>query len=354
MLLLLAALAQLATALATLDPRWTVTLDQPPAAAPAFDTEAVYVPLRGGGLAAVDLARGRVRWQQSVATTIPPATGVGLVFVATDGGVDALSALTGRSVWQTSLPGPLVTITWDTGWLLCSNAAGDVAALRASDGTLVWRASLGAPLVTAPAAGLDRIYVGLDGGRVVSLGLASGAETWARTVPGRVTSLQAVDGQLIVGTTGNAVFSLDLASGRQRWRWRIGGDVAGRATADDRHIYFTARDNVVRAVDRGNGNLRWTAELPSRPVGGPQLLDGAVLVPMATAIASFDPATGKALGSVPIRGEMRVAPHLRASARPTGPRMVTLTLDGRLQAFAPRIEAPPALIDGLPGVVVVP
>ena len=354
MLLILAALVQAVATLGALDLRWLVPLDAPPAAPAAYDGHTAYVPVRGGALVAVDLDRGMVRWRRDIATGIAPSSGDGLVFIATEGGVQALEPSTGAARWRTTLPGALLTITWDTGWLLCSNATGDLAALRASDGELVWRAELGATLVGPPVAGLDRVYVPLDGGRIVSLELATGARSWERVVPGRVMGVHAVDSQLIVGTTGNAVFSLDLASGRQRWRWRVGADPAGPAASDDRHVYFAARDNVLRAVDVRSGNLRWTVDLPSRPVGGPQILPGAIVVPLSTSVAAFDPATGKAIGSVATMGEISGAPHIRLHARPTGAHLIALARDGRMQGFAPRFEEAPARLEGLPGVAVVP
>ena len=354
MLLILAALAQAAVTLAALDVRWVVPLETPPVATPAYDATTAYVPLRGGTLVAVDLDRGQVRWRRDLATTLPPSVGSGLVFVAGDGVIEALSTDQGVTRWRTTVPGRLVTITWDTDWLLFSNEAGDLAALRASDGGLVWRASLGAPLVLPPTPGLDRVYVGLVGGQLLSIELATGTRAWARTLPGRITGLKAADGQLIVGTTGNAVFSLDLASGRQRWRWRVGGDVAGEAASDERQIYFTARDNMLRAVDLRSGNLRWKAELPSRPVGGPQVLAGRVVVPLSTTVGIFDPHSGKPEAQVTVSGEMGAAPHLRVDGRPTSPRLVAITLDGRLQGFGWRYEEPPGRIQELPGQAVPP
>jgi outer membrane protein assembly factor BamB len=354
MLLILAALAQAAVALAALDVRWVVALDAPPAATPAFDATTGYVPLRGGALVAVDLDRGHLRWQRSAATSLSPAVGGGMVFIAGDGAIEALSADRGETRWRTTLPGRIATVTWDTDWLLCSNDAGDLAALRASDGGLVWRAALGSPLVLPPAAGLDRVYVGIDGGRLMSMDLATGKEMWARTVPGRITGMAAADGQLIVGTTDNVVFSLDLVTGRQRWRWRVGGDVAGAAASDDRNVYFAARDNLLRAVDLRTGNLRWTADLPARPVGGPQVLSGWIVVPLSTTVSIFDPQTGKPAAQVTVAGEMGSAPHLRVDGRPTSPRLVAVTLDGRMQGFGWRYEEPPARLQQLPGVEVPP
>jgi outer membrane protein assembly factor BamB len=354
MLLILADLAQAAMTLASLDVRWVVPLDAPAAAAPAYDAATAYVPVRGGILLAVDLDRGQVKWRRELGTAIAPTVGGGLVFVAHDGFVEALSADRGETAWRTSLPGRLVTLTWDTHWLLCSNDAGDLAALRASDGELVWRTTLGAALVLPPAAGLDRVYVAVEGGRLGAIDLSTGRETWSRTVPGRITGVQAVQDQLIVGTTANAVFSLELDSGRQRWRWRVGGDVAGAAAGDERHIYFAARDNVLRAVDVRTGNLRWTTDLSARPVGGPQVLAGRVVVPLSNTVGIFDPLTGKPEAQITVVGEMSGAPHLRAEGRPTSPRLVAITLDGRMQGFGWRYEAPPARLQQLPGLAVPP
>lgn len=347
MLLLLAALGQ-AALLAGLDPRWLVPLDTPAAAPAGFDAVTAYVPLRDGRLTAVDLDRGRVRWTRDITTTLAPAAGESLVFVAGEGHVEAVSASDGRTRWRTPVPGRLLTITWDNHWLLCSNDSGDLAALRAADGELVWRVTLGAPLVTAPAAGLDRVYAGLEGGRVVSLALADGSRAWERTLPGRITGLRATDDQLVAGTTGRAIFSLDLATGRQRWRWRVGGDVTGAASSDGRLLFFAARDNVLRAVDARSGNLRWTMDLAARPLGEPQVVAGDVLVPLATSVAVFDAATGKSAASIPAGGELSAAPHLRGG-RATGARLVTLTRDGKLGGYGSRIEEPPAPLGALPG-----
>lgn len=352
---LLAALAQAAVlTLAALDVRWVVPLDTPPAATPAYDTDTAYVPLRNGALVAVDMNTGRISWRRDVSSAIAPSVGDGLVFVAGEGHVEALAAANGRTRWQTPLPGRLLTITWDNSWLLCSNADGDLAALRASDGELLWRSALGSALVLPPAAGLDRVYVALENGDVVSLNLVDGQQLWKRALPGRVTGLSATDGQLLAGTTGKAIFSLELATGRQRWRWRVGGDVSGPAASDDRHVYFAARDNVLRAVDIRSGNLRWTAELPARPVGGPQVLAGRVVVPLATTVGIFDPATGKSEAQVVVAGEMSAAPHLRLEGRQTSPRLVAITRDGRMQGFGWRYEEPPAPLGALPGQTVPP
>jgi outer membrane protein assembly factor BamB len=353
MILVLAALAQIVTLPSALDARWAAALDSPPAAPAAFDREHAYVPLRDA-VVALNLRSGQIVWQRDLATTIAPSAGGDAVFVAVDGAVEALAASTGETTWRTPLPGRLTLVSWDTGWLLCASESGDLVALRASDGERLWRAALGARAETRPEPALDRLYLGLEGARVVAIELATGRLVWERTLTGRLTGLSATAGQLVVGSTGREVVSLDLVSGRVRWRWRVGGDVTGRAASDERRIYFVARDNVLRAVDRGNGNLRWYAELSARPAGGPALLGGAVLVPLATTVEVFDPSDGKSIGSIPVEGEIAAPPYVRLDARPTDTRLVATTRDGRIQGFGVRYEPPVGPLAVLPGSPAVP
>ena len=76
----------------SLDARWVVTFETPPAAPPGFDATTAYVPLKGGQLVAVDLDRGTIRWRLDVATAFTPATGEGLVFTVTDQMIEARDA----------------------------------------------------------------------------------------------------------------------------------------------------------------------------------------------------------------------------------------------------------------------
>lgn len=341
-------------ALAALDPRWTLALESPPAAEPAFDRETAYVPTRAGTFAAVDLDRGIVRWQIELDVPVAPAVGDGRVFVATGGEVVALDGATGNALWRTPLPGTIAApLYWDTGWLLVSNDAGDLAAFRAEDGALVWRQPLGAPLVVAPVPALERLFLALTDGRVLAADLATGEVRWTRKLDGRVTGLLALDNQLVVGSTANVVQSFNLMTGRPEWRWRVGADVVGASAADEQHIYFVALDNVVRAVDRRSGNLRWTQPLPTRAGGGPVVMDDTVLVPfVSNEIAAFTPADGTPLFTIQSLGELGARPHLRSNPFPTRARIVTINREGTLQGLAPRFEPPPAPLEALPGVPV--
>lgn len=353
------------------DARWVASFETPPAAAPGFDETTAYVPLKGGQLVAVDLNRGTVRWTLETTTVFSPVTGAGLVFTVGEEGIEAYDAETGSTRWRVLLPAaPAAPLFYDTGWLLASMVSGDFAAFRASDGTLVWRRELGASLVSQPGPALDKLFLPLSDNRLVALRLLTGETVWERTLPARVTALLALDDQLVFGTASKDVTSVDLVRGRERWTRDLGGDMAGVPVADDKRIYYASRDNMLWAVDRKSGNLRWHAALSSRPAGGPlrmtdalssftdaglMTLTDALLMPLVSSqILGFDALTGKPTVTAAAAGEIGVQPYVRRGARQTLPQLITVSREGQLQGFGRRFEPIPALLAELPGTPAVP
>jgi outer membrane protein assembly factor BamB len=358
---LLALLQPAAPSVAPFDQRWSVAFDSAPATTPGFDAATAYVPLKGGQLVAVSLDHGTIRWRVDVSTVLTPATGDGLVYIVSEHAIEARDASTGEVRWRSPLAGgAALPLYFDTGWLIASTTTGDLAAFRASDGTLVWRQALGAPLSAMPGPALDRLYLPLTDNRLVAVLLASGETVWSRMLAAPIRGLLALDDQIVFGTAAKQMTSVDLRNGRERWTWPVGGDVSGAPTADGKRIYFAARDNTLRAVDRGSGNLRWKANLSSRPVGGPLMLGPitlpeTLLMPLVSGeISGFDPETGQPTVTVRAAGEIGTQPHLRTQARITLPRVITVNREGHLQGFARRIEPAPQLLDGLPGSPAVP
>ena len=168
-----------------------------------------------------------------------------------------------------------------------------------------------------------------------------------------VTGILALNDQLVVGTRGNRVYSISLDRGRVRWSQRAGADISGAPVADERLIYFAALDNVLRALDRRSGNLRWSRKLTSRPAAGPLRAGNVVLLPLVTTdIGAFVAATGAESFTIRAAGETGGVPFIRDGARPTAPLLIAMSREGALQGFAPRIEPLPAALGTLPGIKV--
>ena len=339
-----------------LDPRWSVTFDAAPAAPAGFDRERAYVALKDGSIQAVDLETGAERWKVELATTLAPETGDGLVFVAAGEEIVALIDRSGEVGWKAAVGGPIAAAPFfDAGVLIVTKGDGEVLTLRATDGTVIWRRSFGAPVAVTPSVGEERLYLALNDNRVVAVSPETGEPVWTYTVDGAATGVVALDDQVVVGTRGNRIYSLKSANGRLRWTWQVGGDVMGAAIADDKNIYYAALDNVLRAVDRNNGNLRWTAPLPSRPLGAPVRTGDVVIVPTASAdIGAYQVETGKPSFTIKAAGEQGGSvPFLREGVRPTATRLVVVSRDGILQGFAPRHEPPFTPFETLPGATTV-
>jgi len=338
------------------DARWVTSFETPAATAPGFDADGAYVPLKGGQLVAVNLNRGTIRWRLDAATAFTPATGEGLVFTASEQTLEARDALSGETRWHAALPGqPAAPLYYDTGWLLASTTTGDLVAFRASDGKLVWQRQLGAPLVGPPGPAFDRLFLPLADNRLVAVLLISGETVWERTLKAPIRAMLTLDEQLVVGTAAKEVISVDVQRGHDRWSRRLGGDMAGTPVADDKRIYYASRDNMLWAVDRKSGNLKWNAALSSRPAGGPLRIPIGVVMPLVSSqILGFDPATGKPTVTASAAGEIGLQPYVRRDTRQTQPVLITVSRDGQLQGFGRRFEPIPQLLTDMPGTVTSP
>jgi outer membrane protein assembly factor BamB len=379
------------------DARWATAFETLPAAQPGYDATTAYVPLKGGAptirtpaapgtptaplteikmmppeLVAVDLDRGTIRWRIEATTTLTPATGGGLVFTVDEDVIEARDTATGALTWKASLPGGAAApLYFDTGWLLASTPAGDLAAFRASDGVLVWRKQLGSRLAGPPGPALDRLVLPLADNRLVSVLLVNGETVWELHLDAAITGMLALDDQVVFGTAAKNLTSVESTRGRQRWTWRLGGDLAGIPAADDKRIFFASRDNLLRAVDRRSGNLRWKADLGARPAGGPLRLTNALMMParpdgpqrltdalvmplVSNQIIGFDPETGNPAIAATAAGEIGLQPYVRRDARQTLPQLITVSREGQLQGFGRRFEPVPQLLGELPGAPAVP
>jgi outer membrane protein assembly factor BamB len=320
-----------------------VSLDAAPAAQAGVEAAQIYVPLKDGRLVALDLTTSRVVWSLDIPTAVPPATGEGLVFVAGDERLTAVSTA-GAVRWSLPLPGGFsAPPLWDTGWLLAGTASGDLLCLRGSDGQVLWTRRLGSPVKARPALGGDRAYVSLDDGRVVCLNLHDGAPVWEHRLGGTPGPLFPLDDRVFVGSRDKFFYCLDTKNGKQRWRWRTGGTIVGPAALDTKRVYFTALDNVLRALDRENGSQKWMAGLPLRPTSGPLLLGDAIFVGgVAAELRAYVAETGVAAGQYSAPSDLAAPPQLVPGPIPELNGILLLTRDGEVQLLRRRLE--PAIV----------
>ena len=261
-----------------LDHFWTLPVEAPFAAPPASDDRRVYVPLQTGQLAAFEPGNTDAVWSVELAVDGAPLAADGRIYAPAAGAIHALDAATGAVVWR--LPaGPLAApLAHRAGWLIVALADGGLQAVRASDGVVVWAQAMGAPLAAPPSIDGDLLAAALADGRVALVDMTTGKARWERTLGSRASAVTLSADRIFAGTDDGYFWSIKTRDGDLDWRWRLGARLVGAAAADPERVYIVALDNVVRGFSRGSGHIRWTYPLATRPLGGPMLVEGLLVV----------------------------------------------------------------------------
>jgi len=319
------------------------------------------VPLADGQLAAYDLDTGKVLWTVAQATSSPPAAAEHRVVLVEGTQVTAREAETGSVAWQYAAGSPVnAPVTLIGGWAIVPESAGTIAALRLEDGGLVWTRGLDSP--PAEAATVESVFILIPtvNGHVVALGLEDGRVLWTRRLGGRPQPVLALGDRVYVGSDDNYFYCLRLSDGRVEWRWRTGADIVGLAAFDDRRVYITALDNVLRALDRRSGAQRWKRALLVRPTAGPVMVGDAVLVASQSAtIHGFLTKDGAPAGDIAVGAVLVGVPHVAETPAYPAPLVVYTTgsvASGATMAAVTRRIEPTLLtpIAPLPNPIAVP
>ena len=325
--------------------KWTRELNADVAFPPVADEARAYVALHSGQVTAWDLTDGHELWRIDKVITAPMVAARGLLFVAGGDAIEALRGTDHAPVWaipRIITTAPLVAVD---DWLVAVTET-EVLAISSTDGRIIWHTLVGG-VTLAPAVDEDMVYVGTDDGSVVALKLATGEKAWEALVEGGVTAIAAHHGVVYAGGGDKNFYS--LRKGKEAHpTLRVGATVVGRIAFDDEHVYFAAKDNVVRARDLGNGNGRWTAPIRNRPLDGVWAHGHIVFVPLSAShdLPMFFAGTGKPSGTLALPGDavLHLSPDIQESA--AGVRLIVVTggLNNQWQLTLFATTTEPALV----------
>ncbi|MBW8800041.1 MAG: PQQ-binding-like beta-propeller repeat protein [Streptomyces sp.] len=274
---------------------------------------------RSGLAFALDPADGRLLWRHKVAderTSGSPYLSGGLLLLPTHGGrkVEALDPASGASRWKQDMPANQV-MEFTRSMLLAVGANGLITGMDSASGLTRWTLPVsgggtpslssfaGDPLVYAASTAADG-----TGTQVTALDPVTGAQRWGAGLTGDLQPVGSADGSLFllsVDTTagetdavvrytpdaratrrvalpvprvapgatvrgdvvyllsaGGSLEAVDLESGKQLWELQTSVSRGSAPVADDRHVYFTAADGRLLAVDRRRGTL--VGQTPAR------------------------------------------------------------------------------------------
>ncbi|MBX6421851.1 MAG: outer membrane protein assembly factor BamB [Nevskia sp.] len=237
---------------------WRVNTKARVISGPTLDGDQLYVGTLDGEVIALARADGKIRWRaQAPSEALAPPVGNGQVVVAkaVDGREYGLNAGSGERLWSFDRNEPNLTLR-----------------------------GLSAPLILG-----DRVYIGLDNGKLEALSLDDGQPIWEQTISvptGRVEieRLTDIDADLLVGreglyvvTYGGDLALIDPQSGDSRWHRSI-KSYSGMALSGDR-LYVTDDDGTVWSLDAATGAAVWKQPvLKYRRLSPPAVFDRYVVV----------------------------------------------------------------------------
>jgi outer membrane protein assembly factor BamB len=319
-----------------LKPKWSAALTELPGFPPAYDRTQAYIALRNSTLVAFSLDSGEQRWSVECPTSAAPVVGDALVFTATEGKIQARLDVDGKIQWEAPVDGAVASLFWSAGWLLATTDKGSMLAMRAVDGEVLWRRDLGGALEGVPAPAGDRLYVAMHSGALLTLTLQTGEPVWTTQFDEPISGILALEDRVFVGSLDNRFYCLSARRGDRMWSWRTGADVIGVPVTDNSIVYFVSLDNVLRAVDRNNGSMKWTKSMPTRPSAGPVLRGHLIMVPGITAeIHAFSSVDGSTAGEplVLLSAQKQELQFLAPPHVTPDDTVVTITRGGQLLAF---------------------
>lgn len=276
----------------------------------------IYAATGRGELLALDAGTGTIRWRKpldSPARSAPTIADKRLIVLTLDDRVQSFDT-NGQRQWSYQATTVATTLfgqaspAFADGIVVAAFGSGELVALRAESGTLVWSDSLAASRGRNSIVDLSgiRAFPVIDEGRVVAIG------------------------------GGGLMVTLDLRSGRRLWERDVGGLQTPWLAGG--WIFVQTLDQVLAAVGRDDGRVRWATDLPhyDNPEKkrdplfwtGPVMMNSRLILSGSNGTAvSVDPVTGNLIGRVDISDAAAVAPVAAAGT------LLVVTDDGTLQAF---------------------
>lgn len=247
--------------------RWTVDLGSEIRATPLVRDGRVYVHDRGAGrMAAINERTGEKLWTRTVGGRnhlATPALDDDRIYLNSNGDwtVRALDAESGETEWTASTSAGSRSIACDDGMVIVgpNSEGGTLIGLEAADGAERWTVDVGTEVFSAPAIVDGIVYAGSTNGDVLAVDIDDGSERWRTNVEAGVVASPVVrHGSVYVSTQGGVVRALDRTNGDNQWSGRVDGmGYPTPAVDDDLLVAGTWIGGDVRAFDPRTGRERW-------------------------------------------------------------------------------------------------
>jgi outer membrane protein assembly factor BamB len=239
----------------------------------------VFAAASSGQVASLSM-QGSSVWKMDTKSTLvagPVLSPVAeLIFVgSTRGEVIALSAKTGEQRWRVALEAEVLSLATGSGRVFVRTSNGRVTSLDISDGHALWvldhdLPSLSVRGVSAPVLVSNAMLLGWEDGIVEMVLQTNGERVWETRIAlprGRTDIERMVDVQSALLTDGARVYaaatqgkvvSMDLQSGSQSWTNDANTWVD--MALGERRVFVIAEDDTIRAYASESGRGLWVQD----------------------------------------------------------------------------------------------
>ena len=259
---------------------------------------AIFAASENGYVTRLDATNGKRVWRIDADTTLTAGVGsdgLTVVVAGENGMVYAFDAENGKLRWKAQASSEILSSpAIGLGVVVVRSMDNRIAGYDVDSGALKWSVQRTAPALSLRASpGIafagPNVYVGLSGGRLLALAVATGVPRWEVAVgdPRGVTELERIADisgtPMIIGREicavayQSRVACFDAVSGSPRWAAPMSSDVG--VGADERYVYTADEHGTVQAFSRSAGGSQWrNTKLANRRLSTPISFGNAVAV----------------------------------------------------------------------------
>lgn len=332
--------------------RWSTSVgknsDQWLKQSPALHHNMLYTTDNNGDVLAINALTGHSVWQAHVEGPVAagPAASTTLVLVVNRAGkVFALSATTGKLVWTHDVKGQVLgSPVINEQLAIIKTSDGEVHALKQETGTPAWTFRQLEPNLSLHSAGKpvlhqQQLFVGFANGNLANLNTRSGETVWIQpvaTAQGAFAIERMIDvdaditvehGRVFAASFQGNITAFDAQSGRVVWSHDLSSYTG--MTTDGETLYITDASGVLWAFNAQNGAVRFEAKaLLARGLSAPTLMGQYVVVGDKLGFLHwFNKQTGRIVARTSLGSSIQATPLVDNDT------LYVLTQDGRLNAY---------------------
>jgi outer membrane protein assembly factor BamB len=265
---------------------------------PSYQDGVLYLAEPTGGLYALNAKTGETLWSKDLDSPLSGGPGVGegvLALGTLEAELIVLNAQDGSERWRKRVGSEVLsTPSIRDGHVVCQTSDGSVAAYSIDKGERRWDFKRSVPVLSlrgnsSPIISESHVIVGFASGKLIGLAMYSGLAVWETEIstPQGKTELERVvdidaDLNLVEGTLYVSAFQGDVAavsefSGVVLWRRKI-SSYAG-LDANWRQLFVTDDQDHIWALDTNNGATLWQQQaLHARRLSAPAMVGEYLVV----------------------------------------------------------------------------